>query len=136
MLVQITVAVLAGFLGGLLQGYILRPIRDYRQARKKIAKDLIKYGHLISSPGSGYPDKMDEAKYELRDDAAELRATIEDIPGHRILSLFIVPSESTLQQVEGRLIRLSNSVHSGDVSRNNRDRRKVRDLLHIGSRNS
>lgn len=132
MLIQIGVAVLAGFLGALLKDFVVRPLREYRQIRKKIAKDLIKYSHLITSPGSGTQDKMDEARYELRDDAAELRAVVEDLPGYVLWSLFWVPSPSTLERVEGRLIRLSNSIHSGDPIRNDDDRKRVKQLLRIG----
>lgn len=132
MIVQISIAIIAGFFGALLKDFVVRPLREYRQIRKKIAKDLIKYSHLITSPGGGAQDKMDEARYELRDDAAELRAVIEDIPGYVLWSLFVVPSPSTLERVEGRLIRLSNSIHSGDPIQNDEDRRKVKRLLRIG----
>lgn len=132
MWVQIGVSLLAGFFGALLKDFVVRPLREYRQIRKKIAKDLIKYSHLITSPGGGTADKMDEARYELRDDAAELRAVMEDLPGYVLWSLFWVPSPSTLERVEGRLMRLSNSIHSGDPSRNDEDRNRVKELLHIG----
>ena len=133
MLVQIGVAVLAGFLGALLKDFVGRPLREYRQIRKKIAKDLIKYSNLITSPGSGTQDRMNEAQYELRDDAAELRAVMEDLPVYALWSLFWVPSPSTLEQVEDRLIRLSNSIHSGETIRNEKDMKKIRCLLGIGS---
>ncbi|WP_254763373.1 hypothetical protein [Natrinema marinum] len=132
MLTEIGIAVLAGFFGALVKDFIVRPLRGYRQVRKKIAKDLIKYSHLISSPGAGKKSRIDEARYELRDDAAELRAVMEDLPGYVLWSLFWVPAPSTLERVEGHLIRLSNSVHSGDPIRNDEDREKVKELLNIG----
>lgn len=132
MLAEIGVAVLAGFFGAILKDFIVRPLRGYRQVRKKIAKDLIKYGHLITSPGGGAKNRMDEARYELRDDAAELRAVMEDLPGYVLWSLFWVPSPSTLERVEGRLIRLSNSIETGDPIQNHEDREKVKELLNIG----
>lgn len=132
MLTEIGVALLAGFIGAILKDHIVRPLREYREARKKIAKDLIIYANLITSPGSGTQSKMDEASYELRGDAAELRAVMEDLPGYVLWSLFWVPSPTNLERVEGRLIRLSNSIHSGNVSRNDQDKRKIKEILNIG----
>jgi len=91
MVTEFAVALGAGVLGALLKDTVVRPIRDYRQARKKVAKDLIKYSHLITSPGSGASDRMDEARYEIRDDAAELRAVMEDVPAYWAWALFFVP---------------------------------------------
>lgn len=124
MITEIGIAVLAGFFGAILRDYVARPLRDYRQIRKKIAKDLIMYSNLITSPGAGTQNKMDEASYELRSDAAELRAVIEDIPCYALWSLFWMPSSATLECVESRLIRLSNSIHSGEVIDNHNDREK------------
>jgi hypothetical protein len=130
MLIEISVAVFAGFLGAIIKDHIVRPLREYREVRKKIAKDLIMYSNVITSPGAG--SNMDEAAYELRSDAAELRATMEDLPGYRFWSSFWIPKRKNLEQVEGRLIRLSNSIHSGNSSKNHKDQQKIRELLNIG----
>jgi len=132
MITEIGVAVIAGFVGAIISGFVVRPVREYREVRKKIAKDLIMYANLITSPGSGSQNKMDEASYEIRKDAAELRAVIEDIPFYYLWFLFRVPAPTTLESVEGRLIRLSNSIHSGDTVKNQEDKEEIKQLLNIG----
>jgi len=74
---------------------------------------------------------MDKASQELRSDAAELRAVIEDLPFYPLWFLF-VPSPTNLERVEGRLIRLSNSIHSGNSIKNKEDKEKIKEILRIG----
>lgn len=110
MLVQIAVAVVSGFFGALLQEYVVSPIRSYKDIRRKISKDLVKYGDVISNPGSGTDVRVSEARTELRDDAAELHSVWDSMPTIVLKGVATIPSQDEMEAAEECLIRLSNIV--------------------------
>lgn len=137
MYVQIAVAVVSGFIGALLKEYIVSPIRTYKNIRRKISKDLVKYGDVIGNPGSVANVRASEARTVFRDDAAELHSVRDSMP-NAVLKLFLtMPEEDELEEAEDRLIRLSNIVQGSGVDRNDDvstaddDRGKVREQLNL-----
>ena len=102
--------------------FALRPIREYRQLKAKVAKLLVLHAQYFSNPrfydeSEKYPD-WSTAKEEIRELAADVAAFAEIKPCHLLVFLFI-PSKKRLSEAQTHLIGLSNSFFT---SRSGEDR--------------
>ncbi len=120
-----------------MKEYVLSPIREYKDVRRKIAEDLVQYGDVIGNPGSGSDARITEARTELRSDAASLRGVRDEMPETVARVIPTISSQEDLETVEARLIRLSNMVQGtgidaiDDVELANSDRKEVRGILNL-----
>jgi hypothetical protein len=110
--------------------FIVDPIREYRQVRRNVSRDLVDYGNLIANPGSGESDRIDEAEATFRGHASELKAAIDDIPLYGIWArLRLVPPRDDALEAKRQLVGLSNSLQQGRVEWNDEMRNKLQGLL-------
>lgn len=118
-LIEILVGGFAGFVGAVLKEYALEPYRNYRDLKRQIAIDTQTYRNMITNPGQNNPDRRSEAKYALRNDAAELRALLVTTPGWA-LRIFRLDKQD-IDEARGSLFFLSNNLVNGDpVTNSNR----------------
>ncbi|WP_157224618.1 hypothetical protein [Natronococcus occultus] len=109
---------------------VIDPIQEFRSVRKNISKDLVKYGNVISNPGSADQGRIDDAESDLRDDASDLKSAVDDIPKYdSFADIGIVPSREDAKTAKRNLIGLSNSVEEGDPMTNHEMREDVESSL-------
>ena len=110
--------------------FIVDPIREYRQVRRDVSRDLVDYGNLIANPGSGESDRIDEAEEIFRGHASDLKAAIDDIPLYGIWArLRLVAPRDDALEAKRQLVGLSNPLQQGRVEWNHEMRNKLEDLL-------
>jgi len=112
--------------------FIVDPIREYRQVRRNVSRDLVDYGNLIANPGSGESDRIDEAEATFRGHASELKAAIDDIPLYGIWArLRLVPPRDDALEAKRQLVGLSNSLQQGRVGVERRDAEQASGLARV-----
>lgn len=96
--------------------FVVAPIREFRDIRKQISRDLVDYANLIANPGSGDSQRIKEAEKALRGDASDLKGATDDIPMYSLWAKFgIIPVREEVNQARQRLIGLSNSLDQSNV---------------------
>lgn len=131
-LIGVLVAVFgAGGLGVYVsKKFIIDPIREYRDIRKQISRDLVDYANLIANPGSGNPQRIQEAENAFRSHASELKAAVDDILVYRLwVKLRFVPAREEVDEAKQQLIGLSNCLDQGDVVWNDEMRKKLKTIM-------
>lgn len=110
--------------------FIVDPIREYRDIRKQISRDLVDYANLIANPGSGDSHRTKEAEKALRGDASDLKAAADDIPVYSLWAKFgIIPLREEVNEAKQKLIGLSNSLDQGNVVWNDEMRNKLKTIM-------
>lgn len=129
-------ALLLGLLGsgsiGLIiaKKFIIEPIREYRDIRKGISRDLVDYANLIAHPGSGDPQRIQQVEEAFRSNASDLKAAADDIPLYRLRSgLGIVPPKEKVNEAKQQLIGLSNFLNQGNVVWNDKTRKELKSIM-------
>lgn len=130
------IGVLAGlFAAGGIGTYVLKifvidPIREYRNVRKNISRDLVDYANLIANPGSGDPARIDEAETAFRDHASDLKAAADDVPLYSLwVKIRLIPPREEVSEARKQLIGLSNSIERGNVIWNDEMRKKLKTIM-------
>jgi hypothetical protein len=105
-------SVLVYVIGQLISKFLIDPIHAQKKLIAEIGDSIIFYGNLYATPGKMPKEKMDEASYKLRQQAALLQSKTHLIPYQTSLSrLRIIASKSAIEKASSLLIRLSNSIH-------------------------
>jgi len=129
-------AVLGGLFGAggiglyISKRFIIEPIREYRDIRKQISRDLVDYANLIANPGIDDSQRIQEAEKAFRSNASDLKAAADDIPVYSLWSKFrIVPPREEVDEAKQQLIGLSNSLDQGNVVWNDEMRNKLKTIM-------
>lgn len=118
MLITIISGVLVFIGSELFAEFILKPIREYKTLRGKVAKYLVLYANLYSNPwkfdeNKKVSDLYLDASTATRELASEIAAFAEIRP----IAFGMIPRKKVLKQVSQNLIGISNGyVHNGDVN--------------------
>jgi hypothetical protein len=101
-------------LGQILTRFVLEPIQDQARTVGRIAFSLLAYADY--TPDSQSSEKLEEASNNLRELAAQLRASRRVIPCYYVLSLLrCVISKRILLESSADLILWSNAIFTGDT---------------------
>lgn len=107
-------ATLIFVIGQILTRFVLEPIQDQARTVGRIAFSLLAYADY--SPESQSSEKLEEASKNLRELAAQLRASRRVIPCYYVLSLLrCVISKRILLESSADLILWSNAIFTGDT---------------------
>ena len=100
--------VLVYILGQLFDEYYLKPIREYKKLKGKVAYVLTYYAQYYSNPfrlAADHADRWEKASEELRKTASDVIAFAQTKPTIN----FFIPNKKVLIKVEQHLIYMSNS---------------------------
>lgn len=129
-------AVLAHFLGQLLQEFLLRPLKEFYGIKGQIQAGLIFYSNVFNSPNAHSNEKLTSMEEAVRRIATELTAIYSQIPLSKQLSyLLILPKQRDIIKAASRLIALSTTrggeFAKEEIEQNTRWIQEVRTLLSI-----
>ena len=114
----------------ILKIFVIDSIREYRNVRKNISRDLVNYANLIANPGSGQSARVKEAETAFRNHASELKAAADDIPMYGLWAkIRLIPPREDVKEARKQLIGLSNSLDQGKVLWNDKMRKKLKTIM-------
>lgn len=127
--------VLVFALSQLIQKFLLEPVHEQSKVVGEIFFGLVYYAVWYANSGSGRPEDLAAASDAFRRYASQLQGTTSAI---RCYSLFekwgLVPTRLDVEKAVGDLIRISNSIHSGNGRENSNDAANVKRLLTLPER--
>lgn len=119
--VSITVfaAVISGVIIALVAQIIIRfvldPMQEFQKARIKVSFNLHYYSFVFTNPGKISDQWVMEASEEIRKGAMTLKSFSGVIPLFGVwASIFRLPSKGSIIQASMSMIRISNSLRSGN----------------------
>lgn len=85
---------------------------------------------MIANPGSGDPQRIQDAEKAFRGNASDLKAAADDISMYGLWArLGIIPPRKEVDEAKGKLIGLANPLEQGDVVRSDEMRKKLKRIL-------
>ena len=120
--------------GQFLQKFVFETAQEQTKAISEVCFRLIQYASWYANPGLRSTDEQnkqaDAASNALRECASSLQATTDAIYWYEFLcSISVVPSRTNVEEAISHLIRISNSMDTGDGRVNREDADKVYALL-------
>jgi len=92
-----------------MANYLLTPIKNFKELKAKVGRELQYYSHVITSPHGGR--LSDEARPIIRRLAVELEEKYLLVPsGYVLTRLKIIPKKEAVISAKGSMIRISNSI--------------------------
>jgi hypothetical protein len=121
-------------IGQLVQRFLLEPAQEQGKAISEVCFRLIHYASWYANPGTRSTDDQNKQAQDvakaIRECASRLQATTDAIYCYEFLcSIGIVPTRTKVEEAIGHLIRISNSMDTGDGRINSQDADKVYLLL-------
>jgi hypothetical protein len=121
-------------LGQLVQRFLLEPAQEQAKAISEVCFRLIHYASWYANPGLRSTDDQNKqaqaAAKAIRECASRLQATTDVIYWYPLLcSIGVVPIRANVEEAIGNLIRISNSMDTGNGRVNSQDADKVYQLL-------
>ena len=118
--------------GQIITKFFVEPIHDQFRLIGEIADSLIFYANLYMNPGSGKPEKMDEAAQKLRQQSSQLRARTYAIRWYELWEFVgLVLKRTDVMEASRNLMGLSQFVHQGDALENEERRWEIEKRLGI-----
>ena len=117
-LLTVVSGVLVYIFGQLFDEYYLKPIREYKKLKGKVAYVLTYYDQYYSNPfrlAADNADRWEKASEELRKTASDVIAFAQTKPTIN----FFIPNKKILTKVEQHLIDMSNSCFERDNAQHN-----------------
>jgi hypothetical protein len=120
--------------GQFVQKLLLELAQEQAKAISEVCFRLTYYASWYANPGpratEDQNNQLQAASDALRECASRLRATTDVIYLYKLLQCIrVVPSRANVEEAIGDLIRLSNSMHTGNGRENREDAHKVMQLL-------
>ena len=107
-------------LGEVVKGAFILPIQDLARLRGKINYALIFYANVISNPGLGSPEHLQEVQTVLRHRASQLLSKSNAIPWYGVWHrLGFLPKRGNIERASMLLIGLSNSIFKSEYGERN-----------------
>jgi hypothetical protein len=114
----------------LMQKFLIEPAYEQSKVIGEIFFGLIYYANRYTNPGSGRPEDLTATSDAFRRYASQLQGTTNAIRCYNLFEkLRIVPKRANVEQAVGDLIRISNSIDSGNGRENRQDAHNVKKLL-------
>lgn len=119
----------------LIQKFLLEPIHEQSKIIGEIFFGLVYYANRYANPGLGESKDRDVTSDAFRRYASHLQGTTNGIRCYNLLEkLGLVPQHKNVEEAVGNLIRISNSIHSGNGRENHQDAENVKKLLTLPER--
>ena len=116
-------------LGQVIQTFLLEPVHEQSKAIGEIYCGLVYYAVWYGNPGSGKPEDMAAGSDAIRRYASQLQGTTHAIHCYDLFERWgLVPIRQNIDEAVGDLIRLSNSIHTGQGRENRADADHIRNL--------
>jgi hypothetical protein len=114
----------------LIQKFLIEPAYEQSKVIGEICFGLIYYANRYTNPGVGRPEDLAATSDTFRRYASQLQGTTHAIRCYNLFEkLRIVPKGVDVEEAVGDLIRISNSIHSGNGRENRQDAENVKRLL-------
>jgi hypothetical protein len=127
--------VLVFVLGQVIQKFLLEPVHEQSKAIGEIYFGLVYYAVWCANPGSGKPEDRAAGSDAIRRYASQLQGTTHAIYCYDLFERWgLVPVRQNVDEAVGDLIRISNSIHTGDGRDKRADADHVRNLLAVRER--
>lgn len=119
----------------LLQKFLLEPVHEQSKVIGEIFFGLVYYANRYANPGSGRPEDLADTSEAFRCYASQLQGTTNAIRCHDLFEkLGLMPQRSNIEEAVRDLIRISNSIDSGNGRENSKDAANVKKLLTLPDR--
>ncbi len=116
----------------IIQRFFLEPVHEQAKSISEIFSGLVYYAQWYANPGHGKPEELAAASDTIRRYASQLQATTNAIRFYGLFELFrLAPKRDAVDEAIGNLIRISNSIHTGNGRENRKDADDVKRLLFI-----
>ena len=128
----ITGGILVFALSQLIQRFFLEPVHEQAKAIGEVRFGLMYYASRYVNPGSGKLEDLSSVSDAVPRSASQLHATTNAIHWYGLFDrLRLVPIRQNVDEAVGDLIRLSNSIHTGNGRENKQDADHIRKLLEV-----
>lgn len=119
----------------LLQKFLLEPVHEQSKVIGEIFFGLVYYSNRYANPGSGRPKDLADTSEAFRRYASQLQGTTSAIRCHDLFEkLGLVPQRKKIEEAVRDLIRISNSIDSGNGRENSTNAANVKELLTLPER--
>jgi hypothetical protein len=120
--------------GQIITKFFIEPIHDQFRLIGEIDDSLIFYANLLINPGSGKPEKMEEASQKLRQQSSQLRARTNAIRWYELWEFIgLVLKHTDVIKASRNLMALSQFVHHGNALENEERLKEIKKRLKIGT---
>ncbi|MEX5283773.1 hypothetical protein [Nitrospira tepida] len=124
-------------LSQIVQRFLVEPVHEQAKVIGEIFFGLVYYADRYANPGTGKMEAMTEVADTMRRYASRLAGTTHAVRCYRLFECFgLAPNREAVDQAVHKLIRISNSVHTGNGRENSADADNVRKLLSESTRKS
>lgn len=114
----------------LLQKFLVDPVHEQSKVIGEIFFGLVYYANFYANPGRGRPEDLAATSDAFRRYASQLQGTTHAIRCYNQFERWgLIPQRSKIEEAVRNLIRISNSIHSGDGRENSKDAESVKTLL-------
>lgn len=111
---------------------MLEPVMQVRRAIGRVDYVLIMFANIYANPGVASKNDSERAYDELRGSSGELRAAARGAVWYGLFAVLrLVPRKGKLEDAGRLLIRLANSVFTGEPLENFDAAESIRDLLGV-----
>lgn len=122
-------------LSQIVQKFLVEPVHEQAKVIGEIFFGLVYYADRYANPGTGRPEAMTETVDTFRRYASRLEGTTHAVRCYRLFEcLGLAPSREGVDKAVGDLIRISNSIHTGNGRENGHDADSVKKLLSVPNR--
>lgn len=119
----------------LLQKFLLEPVHEQSKVIGEIFFGLVYYANRYANPRSGRAEDLADISDVFRRYASQLQSTTHAVRCYNLFEkLGLVPHRANIEEAVGDLIRISNSIDSGNGRENKQDADNVKRLLTIPDR--
>lgn len=124
-------------LSQIVQKFLVEPVHEQSKVIGEILFGLVYYGDRYANPGTGKPEAMTEAADTIRRYASRLEGTTHAVHSYRLFECIgLAPNRKSVEEAVGNLIRISNSIYTGNGRENSDDADNVKKLLSAPNRKS
>ena len=124
--------VLVFSLSQIIQRFLLEPVHEQAKAIGEIFFGLIYYAPWYANPGCGKPEELAAASDTIRRYASQLQSTTNAIRFYGLFELCrLLPKRAAVYEAIDNLIRISNSIYSGNGRENRKDADDIKRLLSV-----
>lgn len=112
--------------------FLVEPVYEQAKTIGEILFGLVYYADHYANPNTGRTEAMTETSDTFRRYASRLEGTTYAVRWYRLFeSIRLAPNRERVNEAVSYLIRISNSIHTGNGRENSDDADKVKELLSI-----
>lgn len=116
----------------IIQKFLVEPVHEQAKVIGEIFFGIVYYGDRYANPGTGPPKTMEEAADAFRRYASRLEGTTHAIRWYRLFEkIRLAPNRENVEKAVRNLIRISNSIYTGNGRENSNDADDVKKLLTV-----